>query len=104
MTQAEITKYAKFEKIRYAQLWEDADVLLPALGEVDGKTLVSICARRRQCAGHADLKPEKSHRPGLVGSANQLHETADCGVSNIVTSQSLSNFRVPEILTAADSC
>lgn len=44
MTEAEIAKYADFGDIRYAQLWEDADILLPALGAPKGQTLVSICA------------------------------------------------------------
>ena len=44
MAEAEIAKYVDFGHIRYAQLWEDADVLLPALGQSKGETLVSICA------------------------------------------------------------
>ena len=44
MAEAEIAKYADFGDIRYAQLWEDADVLIPALGDPKGETLVSICA------------------------------------------------------------
>jgi S-adenosylmethionine-diacylglycerol 3-amino-3-carboxypropyl transferase len=41
---AEIARHASFENIRYAQLWEDADVLVDALGDQRGKTLVSICS------------------------------------------------------------
>lgn len=39
-----IAARASFEGIRYAQLWEDADVLVPALGTRPGATLVSICS------------------------------------------------------------
>ncbi|KQN90117.1 hypothetical protein ASE95_15590 [Sphingomonas sp. Leaf231] len=38
----EIAGKAEFEAIRYAQLWEDADVLTAALGPRPGGTLVSI--------------------------------------------------------------
>ncbi|MBO9712282.1 DUF3419 family protein [Sphingomonas sp.] len=38
----EIAAKAGFEAIRYAQLWEDADVLVEALGPRPGGTLVSI--------------------------------------------------------------
>lgn len=44
MTGAEIATKAKFDHIRYAQLWEDSDVLLKALGDQRGSTLVSICS------------------------------------------------------------
>jgi len=45
MTQtSEIAGKATFDHIRYAQLWEDADVLTAALGDCKGGTLVSICA------------------------------------------------------------
>ncbi|MEM8725214.1 MAG: DUF3419 family protein [Pseudomonadota bacterium] len=35
---------ADFDQIRYAQAWEDADVLTRAMGDMSGKRLVSICA------------------------------------------------------------
>ena len=44
MSNAEIAQRASFADIRYAQLWEDADVLVEALGDGRGKTLVSICS------------------------------------------------------------
>ena len=44
MSQAEIARRANFEDIRYAQLWEDADVLVAAMGQTSGGTLVSICS------------------------------------------------------------
>ena len=44
MSQSEIEQKAKFDHIRYAQLWEDADVLISALGDRSGQRLVSICS------------------------------------------------------------
>ena len=41
---AEIAGRANFDGIRYAQLWEDADVLLLGLDSKPGATLVSICS------------------------------------------------------------
>lgn len=42
--QSPIEAHARFDHIRYAQLWEDADPLLLGLGEKRGGTLVSICS------------------------------------------------------------
>lgn len=39
---SEIDGIVDFSKIRYAQCWEDADVLLPALGDIRGKEILSI--------------------------------------------------------------
>jgi S-adenosylmethionine-diacylglycerol 3-amino-3-carboxypropyl transferase len=44
MTGADIAGRARFDAIRYAQLWEDADVLVDALDSKPGATLVSICS------------------------------------------------------------
>lgn len=44
MNKSDIESRASFDDIRYAQLWEDADVLVEALGDQKGKTLVSICS------------------------------------------------------------
>ncbi len=44
MSHSDIENRARFDDIRYAQLWEDADVLNHALGNQAGKTLVSICS------------------------------------------------------------
>lgn len=59
MTEAEISKYADFDHIRYAQLWEDADVLLPALNAKPGATLVSICAAGDNALAMLTLDPKK---------------------------------------------
>ncbi|GLQ52875.1 DUF3419 family protein [Devosia nitrariae] len=44
MTGADIAGRARFDDIRYAQLWEDADVLVEALANSPGATLVSIAS------------------------------------------------------------
>ena len=44
MDSSEIAGKARFDHIRYAQLWEDADVLCAALTLRPGATLVSICS------------------------------------------------------------
>ena len=41
---SEISKYADFEKIRYAQCWEDADVLLGGLNIQQGDVCISIAS------------------------------------------------------------
>ena len=59
MTGAEIAAYARFDEIRYAQLWEDADVLNAALGDQRGKTLVSICSAGDNALGLLLLDPAR---------------------------------------------
>lgn len=59
MVEAEISKYVDFGIIRYAQLWEDTDVLLPALGPQKGNTLVSICAAGDNALAMLTLDPKK---------------------------------------------
>jgi S-adenosylmethionine-diacylglycerol 3-amino-3-carboxypropyl transferase len=44
MAEAEIAGRARFDIIRYAQVWEDADVLLQALRPAPGATLASIAS------------------------------------------------------------
>ncbi len=41
---SEIENYADFSKIRYAQCWEDADVLVKGIGDISGKTVLSIAS------------------------------------------------------------
>ena len=60
MTQtSEIAGKATFDHIRYAQLWEDADVLTAALGDCKGGTLVSICAAGDNALAMLTLDPAK---------------------------------------------
>jgi len=59
MSGAEIASHARFDQIRYAQLWEDADVLNAALGNQRGNTLVSICSAGDNALGMLLLDPAK---------------------------------------------
>jgi S-adenosylmethionine-diacylglycerol 3-amino-3-carboxypropyl transferase len=59
MQSSEIAGKAAFDHIRYAQLWEDADVLTAALGDCQGGTLVSICAAGDNALAMLTLDPAK---------------------------------------------
>lgn len=60
MTQtSEIAAKASFDHIRYAQLWEDADVLCAALPQEAGKTLVSICSAGDNALAMLTLDPAR---------------------------------------------
>jgi S-adenosylmethionine-diacylglycerol 3-amino-3-carboxypropyl transferase len=59
VTSSEIARSAKFDDIRYAQLWEDGDVLNEALGSQQGKTLVSICSAGDNALGMLLLDPSR---------------------------------------------
>ena len=59
MQSSEIAGKARFDHIRYAQLWEDADVLTEALGPAQGKTLVSICSAGDNALAMLTLDPAR---------------------------------------------
>lgn len=59
MADSEIAAKAAFDHIRYAQLWEDADVLTAALGPRPGGTLVSICSAGDNALAMLTLDPAK---------------------------------------------
>ncbi|MEM9796398.1 MAG: DUF3419 family protein [Pseudomonadota bacterium] len=59
MTTSEIATKASFDHIRYAQLWEDADVLTAALGSRPGGTLMSICSAGDNALAMLTLDPAK---------------------------------------------
>ena len=59
MTKAEIAGKARFDRIRYAQLWEDADILTAALGPRPGATLVSICSAGDNALAMLTLDPAR---------------------------------------------
>lgn len=56
---SEIAGKARFDQIRYAQLWEDADVLCAALPQQPGSTLVSICSAGDNALAMLTLDPAK---------------------------------------------
>ena len=59
MQKSEIETKAAFDHIRYAQLWEDADVLTQGLGDCTGGTLVSICSAGDNALAMLTLDPQK---------------------------------------------
>lgn len=59
MTEQTIADRARFDIIRYAQLWEDADVLTKAMGDVTGGTLISICSAGDNALALLTLDPAK---------------------------------------------
>ena len=59
MQSSEIAGKASFDHIRYAQLWEDADVLCAALGKREGGTLVSICSAGDNALAMLTLDPAR---------------------------------------------
>jgi S-adenosylmethionine-diacylglycerol 3-amino-3-carboxypropyl transferase len=59
VTTSEIEAKAAFDHIRYAQLWEDADVLTEGLGDCAGGTLVSICSAGDNALAMLTLDPAK---------------------------------------------
>lgn len=59
MANSEIEARASFDHIRYAQLWEDADILTEALGNCEGGTLVSICSAGDNALAMLALDPAK---------------------------------------------
>jgi S-adenosylmethionine-diacylglycerol 3-amino-3-carboxypropyl transferase len=59
VSESEIAGKASFEGIRYAQLWEDADVLTQALGTRPGATLVSICSAGDNALAMLTLDPAR---------------------------------------------
>ncbi len=59
MADAQIAGKAQFELIRYAQLWEDADVLVDALPSKPGATFVSICSGGDNALAMLLLDPDR---------------------------------------------
>ena len=59
MAKSEIEARADFDHIRYAQLWEDADILTQGLGDQAGQTLVSICSAGDNALAMLTLDPAK---------------------------------------------
>ncbi len=57
MTDNDIGARARFDIIRYAQLWEDADILVRALATPPGATLVSICSAGDNALAMLTLDP-----------------------------------------------
>ena len=52
IVKSEVEDYAEFNLIRYAQVWEDADILLEALNVDENDNVLSIASARRKCIEH----------------------------------------------------
>lgn len=59
MQNSEIETKADFDHIRYAQVWEDADVLTKGLGNCTGGTLLSICSAGDNALAMLTLDPKR---------------------------------------------
>ncbi|MEM1275595.1 MAG: DUF3419 family protein [Pseudomonadota bacterium] len=59
MTEAEIARKADFGDIRYAQVWEDADLLVKAMGPSEGADLLSICSAGDNALALLTLNPKR---------------------------------------------
>lgn len=59
MNRSDIETRANFDHIRYAQLWEDADVLIHALGTQQNATLVSVCSGGDNALAMLTLDPAR---------------------------------------------
>lgn len=54
-----ISAKAAFDDIRYAQVWEDADVLVEAMGKGKGRSFLSICSAGDNALALLTLDPER---------------------------------------------
>ncbi|NNE90537.1 MAG: DUF3419 family protein, partial [Verrucomicrobiales bacterium] len=59
MAETDIEKRADFSRIRYAQCWEDADVLLAGLNVQPGDTCVSIASAGENSLSLLTAKPDR---------------------------------------------
>ncbi len=97
MARSEIEGRAAFDHIRYAQLWEDADILTRALGAVTGRTLVSICSAGDNALAMLTLDPARVVVVDL--SAAQIA----CLKLRIAACQTLSHAEFLELMGARPS-
>lgn len=97
MESSEIAGKARFDHIRYAQLWEDADVLCAALRQQPGATLVSICSAGDNALAMLLLDPARVVVVDL--SAAQI----DCLHLRIAAFKSLSHPEFLELFGARPS-
>ena len=99
MTETDIAKRAKFEIIRYAQAWEDADILAAALRVKPSDTVVSIASagdnalallaegaeplrHLRVLLGEL-LEPSLHLGPGILGLSELALEVADLRLGGV---------------------
>ncbi|SDI70079.1 DUF3419 family protein [Aliiruegeria lutimaris] len=59
MTRNDIAERARFDIIRYAQLWEDADILVAAMRPDPGQNFLSVCSAGDNALALLTLDPER---------------------------------------------
>ncbi|MDO4263424.1 MAG: DUF3419 family protein [Deinococcus sp.] len=94
---SEILSRASFEQVRYAQVWEDADVLLAALDVQPGDTVLSICSAGDNAL--ALLTTDAARVVALDLSAAQLH----CLALRVAAFQVLSHAELLELVGSRPS-
>jgi len=58
LVKSEVEDYANFNLIRYAQVWEDAEVLNEALNINENDNILSIASARRKCFKYVNRKSQ----------------------------------------------
>jgi S-adenosylmethionine-diacylglycerol 3-amino-3-carboxypropyl transferase len=95
--QAEISSRASFEQIRYAQCWEDADILLEGLDIQPGDTCVSIASAGENSLSMLTQNPARVIALDL--SSAQLH----CLALRVAAFQHLSHPELLELIGSSAS-
>ena len=97
MKEAQIASHARFDDIRYAQLWEDADVLVHGLGSQKAATLVSICSAGDNALAMLTLDPAR------VIAIDLSRAQIACLVLRIAAFKTLTHAEFLELLGARPS-
>lgn len=96
-TRSEIATQADFSEIRYAQCWEDADILLAALGVQSGDTCLSIAS-----AGDNTLAL-LSKRPGRVIALDLSAAQLACLELRVAAYRELAHSELLELMGSVPS-
>ncbi len=73
LVKSEVEDYAEFDMIRYAQVWEDADILMEALDINENDNILSIASARGKCFKFTNKKPQQSVRNRLKCNTNSMY-------------------------------
>ena len=94
---SEIAKRAEFDLIRYAQCWEDADILLEALNIQEGDTCLSIAS-----AGENSLSM-LTQNPSKVIALDLSHAQLACLDLRVAAFKELSHSELLELIGSKES-
>ncbi|MEM9756085.1 MAG: DUF3419 family protein, partial [Pseudomonadota bacterium] len=97
MTDAPIQDRAGFDRIRYAQLWEDADILVAAMGDVAGAEVLSIASAGDNALALLLLDPARVH------AADLSHAQLQCLALRIGAYRTLTQPEFLELMGARPS-